>query len=80
MNTNGCKLVHIIEWNKKYIIVADYNNKAFKIIDIENNLINNINPEHKAELISIKKINHPIYGESLLSAGDDKIIKLWTIE
>ena len=69
----------MIEWNKKYIIVADYNNKTFKIIDIENNLINNINPEHKDKLVSIKKINHPIYGESLLSAGNDKTIKLWVI-
>ena len=69
----------MIEWNKKNIIVADYNNKTFKIIDIDNNLINNINPEHKAELKCIKKINHPIYGESLLSAGNDKTIKLWVI-
>ena len=77
INTNGCKLAHIIEWNTKYIIVADFNNKTFKIIDIENNLINDINPEHKDKLKCIKKINHPIYGESLLSAGDDKTIKLW---
>ena len=36
-------------------------------------------PEHKDELVCIKKINHPIYGESLLSAGEDKAIKLWII-
>ena len=42
INTNGCKLAHIIEWNKKYIIVADYDNKTFKIIGIENYLINDI--------------------------------------
>ena len=48
-------------------------------MDIENNLINNINPEHKKELQCIKRINHPIYGESLLSAGWDKTIKLWVI-
>ena len=80
INTNGCKLAHIIEWNKKYIIVADYNNKSFKIIDMENDSISNINPEHKGELKCVKKINHPIYGESLLSAGDDKTIKIWMIE
>ena len=80
INTNGFYLAHIIEWNKKYIIVADYNNKSFKIIDIDNNSIYNINPEHKYELASVKKINHPKYGESLLSAANDKIIKLWTIE
>ena len=80
INTDGCKLAHIIEWNKKYIIVADYNNKSFKIIDIDNNSIYNINPEHKDRLKCVKKINHPKYGESLLSAAEDKTIKLWTIE
>ena len=44
INTNGCGLAYIIEWNKKYIIVADVNNKSFKIvIDIDNNSIYNIN-------------------------------------
>ena len=80
INTNGCKLAHIIEWNKKYIIVADYNNKSFKIIDIDNNSIYNINTEHLKELVCVKKIIHPKYGESLLSADRDKTIKLWTIE
>ena len=80
INTNGCKLAHIIEWNNKYIIVADFNNKLFKIIDIDNNSIHDIKIEHKDKLVSIKRINHPIYGESLLSAGNDKIIKLWIIE
>ena len=42
--------------------------------------INDIKSGHAIDLICIKKINHPIYGESLLSAGEDKIIKLWTIE
>ena len=80
INTNGCELAHIIEWNNKYIIVADFNNKLFKIIDIDNNSIHDIKIKHKNNLKCIKKINHPIYGESLLSAGQDKIIKLWTIE
>ena len=33
INTNKYILAHIIEWNNKYIIVADVNNKSFKIID-----------------------------------------------
>ena len=80
INTNGCELAHIIEWNKKYIIVADYNNKSFKIINIDDGSIYNINTEHKDKLKCIKKVNHPIYGESLLTAANDKTIKLWTIE
>ena len=36
-------LAHIIQWNDKYIIVADTNNKSFNIIDIENSkVISNI--------------------------------------
>ena len=57
INTNGCKLAHIIEWNKKYIIVADINNKSFKIIGIDDGSIFNINPEHKKEMACVKKIN-----------------------
>ena len=75
-----CKLAHIIEWNKKYIIVANYNNKLIKIIDIEKDLITDIKSGHTKDLTCIKKINHPIYGESLLTAADDKIVKLCSIE
>ena len=80
INTNKCKLAHIIEWNNKYIIVADYNNKSFKIIDLdENEIISDIGGQHTGKVVSIKKIYHPIYGESLLSCGYDNYIKLWTI-
>ena len=48
---------NIIEWNKKYIIVADINNKSFKIIGIDDGSIFNINPEHKKEMACVKKIN-----------------------
>ena len=30
ININGCKLAYIIEWNKKYIIFTDSNNKYLK--------------------------------------------------
>ena len=80
INTNNCKLAHIIQWNNKYIIVADVNNKSFKIIDLqENKIISDIGGQHTKGVICIKKIYHPLYGESLLSGGDDNIIKLWTI-
>ncbi len=80
ININKCELAHIIEWNNKYIIVADYNNKSFKIIDLEENkMICDINGQHTKELACIKKIYHPLYGESLLSAAGDNSIKLWVI-
>ena len=80
INTNKCKLAHIIQWNYRYIIVAYVNNKSFKIIDLkENKIISDIGGQHTKKVYSIKKINHPIYGESLLSISEDKTIKLWSI-
>ena len=80
INTNNCKLAHIIHWNNKFVLVADYNNKSFKIIDLEENkVVSEINGQHTDRIVCIKKIYHPVYGESLLSTGRDKTIKLWTI-
>ena len=62
----------------RYIIFADVNNKLIKIIDTDKNkIITDIKSGHNVMIISIKKINHPLYGESLLSGSNDKAIKLW---
>ena len=80
INSNKCNLLHIIQWNNKYIITADSWNKSFKIIDINNNkVITNIKGKHTNNVICVKKIYHPIYGEVLFSSGNDKTIRLWTI-
>jgi len=71
------ELYHIIKWNEKYIIVADYHSNSYKIINLENENILDINGQHTKGVISIKKIYHPKYGQSLLSAGSDRTIKLW---
>ena len=42
-------------------------------------MICDINGQHTNKLKCIKKIYHPLYGESLLSAADDNTIKLWII-
>ena len=66
------------KWNNKYIIVADYWNKSFKVIELENyKIIANIKGEHTEEVVCVKKIYHPIYGEALLTGAMDKTIKLW---
>ena len=78
INTNNCCLFHIIKWNNYYIIVADYNNKSFKIIDLySGEIIKDFNGYHSGAVKCIKKFFHPIYGECLLSSGEDKTIKLW---
>ena len=69
-------LQHIIRWNQRYIIVADIYQKCFKIVDLQiNKVISKI--KHTKGVSCIKKIYHPIYGESLLSASKDGFIKLW---
>ena len=80
INVNGSILCHIIQWDDKYAIVADYNGKSFKIIDIQSYyVVKDISGGHIKEVKTIKKINHPLYGDSLLSAGNDHTIKLWCI-
>jgi len=79
INTNKCWLGHIIQWNNKYIIVADNSNRCFKIINLENEIIKDIEKKHTDDVKCIKKIYHPKYGELLLSAAEDKRIKLWGI-
>ena len=70
---------YIIQWNNKYTIVSDIN-KSFRVVDIEEGKIIFEANEEKSGISSyIKKVNHPIYGESLLSASNDKTIKLWII-
>ena len=80
INTYKSWLMHIIEWNNKYIIATDLNNNLIKIIDLyKNEVIKAIPTKHIDGIKSIKKIYHPNYGECLLSAGRDKTIKLWNI-
>ena len=80
INTNNCVLCNIIQWNNKYSIVADYDNKSFKIIDFEKGqVVKDIRGEHTDKVPCVKKIYHPLYGESLLSAGQDNTIKLWSL-
>ena len=80
ININGSILCHIIQWDEKYAIVADYNGKSFKIINLQTLKVeNDIGNCHTKEVKSIKKIRHPILGDSLLTAGNDNIIKLWSL-
>ena len=77
-DNQGSYLHHIIQWNDKYAIIADATKNSFKIFDYEEKkYICNIGGKHSNYVIGVKKIDHPIYGESLLSSGADSTIKLW---
>ena len=64
-------------WNQKYIIAAA-SDKSFKILDLEKGeLVGSVSGQHLNSLCSVKKVIHPLYGESLLSGSIDGTIRLW---
>lgn len=72
--------MNIIQWSKIYFIVADYFNKSFKVIDyLQGKIISDIKGKHLDSVTCIKKIHHPLYGDCLLSCGNDNQIILWSI-
>ena len=78
INSDNCRLMSIIKWNDKYALASDLDNSII-IIDMEKlEIVHKIDGEYTKGIKCIKKIYHPTYGESLLSTGRDKIIKLWT--
>ena len=78
INTNGCFIMNIINWDDKHIIVTDLDTSTIKIVDIEiGKVISKI--KQKAPVAIIKKIYHPIYGESLLIVTLDNAFRLWNI-
>ena len=79
IDTKINKLNYIIEWNTKYIIALDGINKSLKIIDLDTNkVISNLKRRHMKPKF-VKKLYHPIYGESLIIVEEDNSLRLWSI-
>jgi len=73
-------LNQIIQWNNKYAIITNGDKNNILIMDLEaRRIISKIFSKHEKGIINIKKIIHPIYGESLLSCGIEGSINLWII-
>ena len=49
-------------WNDNYLYVA-WDDNTIKLIELRNDLIINNLKGHNKQVITIKKINHPEYGE-----------------
>ena len=75
-------LMTMIQWSEKYIIFSDNNiNKSFKILDMDElKLISNIGGKHKTPIRCIKKINHSIFGNCIITSGADKSIIIWNLK
>ena len=63
-------------WNDNYLFVGGGDN-SIKLIEIESEMIIKSLTGHNENVLSIKKIAHYKYGESLISQGNDGTIKLW---
>ena len=64
-------------WNDNYLYVA-WDDNTIKLIELRNDLIINNLKGHNKQVITIKKINHPEYGEYLVSQNKETSqIKLW---
>ena len=74
------ELYCIIQWNQKYVLISGGKTKLIKIFDLEKfEEMDNINTNHHSTVNCIKKINHPKFGEALLSSGNDHKIKLYIL-
>ena len=73
-------LIGIYLWDDKYLFCGS-NNKKLNVIDIEKELIVNKYVGLKNILCTVIKINHPKYGECLITQGllNDQI-KLWIFQ
>ena len=73
---NNC-LYGICLWNSQYLFVG-CKDKNIRLVDINNGIIKKCLTGHGTRVLSIKKINHPEYGECLISQGYNfNTIKLW---
>ena len=76
INVGKGHLTKLIKWSEKYIISVNYLIN-FRIIDIsQKKAISSIGNG----IIDINKINHPIYGESLIVATSKNRINLYVID
>lgn len=77
---NNKRLFSICLWNNDYLFVG-CDDGTIKLIEIKNgNIITNLEG-HKNIVLTIKKINHSIYGECLASKGfKEDQIKIWSFK
>ena len=65
-------------WNNDYLL-AGCHDKKIKVVDLKKKTIIKVLNGHNDEVLTLKKIDHPQYGECLISQGyKDDGIKIWT--
>lgn len=72
-------LFSFVRWNEQYLLLSDVEQRRIIVFDTLDNYkikSKHLCPEFFTDKY-IQKINHPIYGESILSVGNDFKIKLY---
>ena len=81
LKINKSRIYTLVNWNQLYFIVGDYNKGTIFVIDLDSlKIISLIKNENIKNIITLKKVRHPIYNESLLILSDNGIINLWSIK
>ena len=81
LDTNNCELYNMIFWSDRYAIISYKFGNKNKIMDIKNfEIISIFESEHFNEIKCIKKIIHPLIGESLITCSENGDIKLFILD
>ena len=72
-------LINIIKWNENFFVTINGNTKSILLIDMNDYKV--INSVKMNEIFGheryMRKVRHPVYGEALISIGNDYKIKLY---
>ena len=67
-------------FKNEYLFVT-CNDKTVKVVEMNNGKITRILYGHNTYPLTVKIINHPYYGDTILTkGGENGLIKLWTIK
>ena len=77
---SNTRLYSINNWNKNFFIVGDFNKGELIIIELNSfKIVTKIHNKNIKNMISLKKIMHPLHDDSLLILTNDGNIYLWTV-
>lgn len=80
LTINHTRLYSINNWNKNFFIVGDFNKGELFIIELNTfKIVTKIHNKNIKNIVSLKKIKHPLYDDSLLLLTNDGSIYLWVV-
>ena len=74
------ELYNTVLWNNNCFIISGGRNQNFIIFNIDyGQIVGTIQIEKSSNINCVKKIVHPIYGESIITSGNDHKIRIFAI-